>query len=48
MWATLFEVYECLKILRGEAEDAMLPTLELSVELTAHDAAAMQDRKYNR
>ncbi|MFN0278195.1 MAG: thymidine phosphorylase [Pyrinomonadaceae bacterium] len=30
------EVYECLKILRGEAENAMLPTLELSVELTAH------------
>ena len=30
------EVYECLKILRGEADDAMLPTLELSVELTAH------------
>src|SRR5215210_5543150 len=29
------EVYECLKILRGEADDAMLPTLELSVELTA-------------
>ncbi len=30
------EVYECLKILGGEADDAMLPTLELSVELTAH------------
>ncbi len=30
------EVYECLKILRGEADDAMLPTLELSTELTAH------------
>lgn len=30
------EVYECIKILRGEAEDAMLPTLELSTELTAH------------
>ena len=30
------EVYECLKILRGEAEDKMLPTLELSVELTAN------------
>lgn len=29
------EVYECIKILRNEAEDAMLPTLELSVELTA-------------
>ncbi|MFZ1702284.1 MAG: thymidine phosphorylase [Pyrinomonadaceae bacterium] len=29
------EVYECLKILRGETEDAMRPTLELSVELTA-------------
>jgi pyrimidine-nucleoside phosphorylase len=30
------EVYECLKILRNEADEAMLPTLELSVELTAH------------
>lgn len=30
------EVYECLKILRGEMEDGMQPTLELSVELTAH------------
>lgn len=30
------EVYECIKILRGEAEDIMLPSLELSVELTAH------------
>ncbi len=30
------EVYECLKILRGEIEDAMEPTLELSIELTAH------------
>jgi pyrimidine-nucleoside phosphorylase len=30
------EVYECVKILRGEMEDAMAPTLELSVELTAH------------
>ena len=30
------EVYECLKILRGEADNIMLPTLELSVELTAH------------
>lgn len=30
------EVYECIKILRGEAEDAMLPTLELSTELAAH------------
>jgi len=29
------EVYECIKILRGEANDAMLPTLELSAELTA-------------
>ncbi|MEP6944316.1 MAG: thymidine phosphorylase [Acidobacteriota bacterium] len=29
------EVYECVKILRGETDDAMLPTLELSVELTA-------------
>ncbi|MEO6050428.1 MAG: thymidine phosphorylase [Pyrinomonadaceae bacterium] len=29
------EVYECLKILRGEADDTMQPTLELSVELTA-------------
>lgn len=30
------EVYECIKILRGEMSDVMLPTLELSVELTAH------------
>ena len=30
------EVYECIKILRGEADDAMLPTLELSVDLTAN------------
>jgi pyrimidine-nucleoside phosphorylase len=29
------EVYECLKILRDETEEAMLPTVELSVELTA-------------
>ena len=28
------EVYECLKILRGEGDEAMNPTLELSVELT--------------
>lgn len=30
-----FEVYECIKILRGEASEAMLPTLELSLDLTA-------------
>lgn len=30
------EVYECLKILRGEADSAMQATLELSVELTAN------------
>lgn len=30
------EVYECLKILRGEGEDSMDPTLELSSELTSH------------
>ena len=30
------EVYECIKILRGEADRDMLPTLELSVELTAN------------
>ena len=29
------EVYECIKILRCEAEEAMRPTLELSIELTA-------------
>ena len=29
------EVYECIKILRGENEEEMLPTLELSVELAA-------------
>jgi thymidine phosphorylase len=29
------EVYECVKILRGEADDWMQPTLELSVELAA-------------
>ncbi len=30
------EVFECLKILRGEVDDMMMPTLELSVELTAN------------
>ncbi len=30
------EVYECLKILRGEADTTMLPTLELSLALTAN------------
>lgn len=30
------EVYECMKILRNEADDHMLPTLDLSVELTAN------------
>ncbi|CAA9420734.1 MAG: Pyrimidine-nucleoside phosphorylase [uncultured Pyrinomonadaceae bacterium] len=29
------EVYECVKILRGEADDAMQPTLELAAELAA-------------
>lgn len=29
------EVYECIKILRGEAELEMQPTLDLSIELTA-------------
>lgn len=29
------EVYECLKILRGEIDEAMQPTLDLSIELTA-------------
>ncbi len=29
------EVYECIKILRNEADENMLPTLELSVELAA-------------
>jgi pyrimidine-nucleoside phosphorylase len=29
------EVYECIKLLRGEAESQMQPTLDLSVELTA-------------
>ncbi len=29
------EVYECVKILRSEADDAMQPTLELAVELAA-------------
>ena len=29
------EVYECIKILRDEADDQMRPTLELSIELTA-------------
>ena len=32
------EVYECLKILRGETEPGMEPTLELSIELAAHMA----------
>lgn len=30
------EVYECMRILRGETTSAMLPTLELSVELSAN------------
>jgi len=30
------EVYECIKILRGEGDDVMQPTLELSIELTAN------------
>jgi pyrimidine-nucleoside phosphorylase len=30
------EVYECLKILRGESTPAMQPTVELSVELSAN------------
>lgn len=30
------EVYECIKILRNEIDREMLPTLELSVELTAN------------
>ena len=29
------EVYECIKILRGETDDAMRPTLDLSIELAA-------------
>jgi pyrimidine-nucleoside phosphorylase len=29
------EVFECVKILRGEADEKMLPTLELSIELAA-------------
>src|SRR4051794_2768438 len=29
------EVYECIKIMRGESEHAMQPTVDLSVELTA-------------
>ena len=29
------EVYECVKILRGEADEQMMPTLELSIELAA-------------
>jgi len=30
------ETYECIKILSGETDDAMMPTLELSIELTAN------------
>lgn len=30
------ETYECLKILRGETDEAMMPTLDLSIELTAN------------
>ncbi|MBP7416609.1 MAG: thymidine phosphorylase [Pyrinomonadaceae bacterium] len=30
------ETYECLKILRGETDEAMTPTLDLSIELTAN------------
>lgn len=29
------EVYECLKLMRGEGDEQMAPTLELSVDLTA-------------
>lgn len=29
------EVFECIKILRGEGDDAMQPTIDLSIELTA-------------
>jgi pyrimidine-nucleoside phosphorylase len=29
------EVYECIKILRGEADAGMMPTLDLSIELSA-------------
>ena len=29
------EVYECVKIMRGELDEAMSPTLDLSIELTA-------------
>jgi pyrimidine-nucleoside phosphorylase len=29
------EVYECLRIMRGEGDEAMQPTLDLSIELTA-------------
>ena len=29
------EIYECIKILRGEADEEMLPTLKLSTELAA-------------
>ena len=29
------EVYECVKILRGETDELMQPTLDLSIELTA-------------
>lgn len=29
------EVYECVKILRGEVDETMQPTLDLSIELTA-------------
>lgn len=29
------EVYECIKILRGETEDSMRPTLDLSIDLAA-------------
>ena len=46
------EVYECLKILRGEAEETMNDTLELSIELTAtmlvqcKIATSMQNAKF--
>ncbi|MFN2500779.1 MAG: thymidine phosphorylase, partial [Pyrinomonadaceae bacterium] len=50
------EVFECLKILRGEAEESMMPTLELSIELAATmliqcklaDSMAMARRKVQR
>ena len=41
------EVYECIKILRNEADSQMLPTLELSVELAAQNSGFMRHCRFD-